>query len=52
MLRLSEVIHHRPRDDFGEGDHQEYVESGLRDIILIGGISLLMIGAFIGSLIG
>lgn len=52
MFRIGDVIHHRSRDDFGEGDHQEYVEPGLRDIILIGGISLLMIGAFIGSLIG
>ena len=36
--------------DFGEGDHQEYVESGTRDVVLIAGAALLMIGAFIWSL--
>lgn len=51
MQKIGDVIRHRLRDDFGEGDHQEYVEPGLRDIILIGAISLLLIGTFIGSLI-
>ncbi|MEO5774563.1 MAG: hypothetical protein ABIQ32_10660 [Sphingomicrobium sp.] len=52
MQRIGDVIHHRDRNDFSEGDHQEYVEPGLRDIVLIAGISLLLIGAFIGSLLG
>ena len=43
-------IFHRPRDDFGEGDHQEYVESGYRDIFLIGGAALVLVGAFVVSL--
>lgn len=50
MQKIGDVIHHRDRDDFSEGDHGEHVESGLRDIVLIGAISLLLIGAFISSL--
>jgi hypothetical protein len=46
MQRIGAMFHHRSRDDFGEGDHQEYVESGLRDMLLIGGAALLMIGGF------
>lgn len=51
MQRIGNMFHHRPRSDFGEGDHQEYVESGIRDIVLVGGAAALLIGAFIVSLI-
>jgi hypothetical protein len=50
MQRIGNIFHHRPRDDFGEGDHQEYVESGVRDILLIGGAALVLVGAFVASL--
>jgi hypothetical protein len=45
------LFDHAGRDDFGEGDHQEYVESGTRDIFLIAGAALLLIGGFIASLV-
>ncbi|HEX2803528.1 MAG TPA: hypothetical protein VHN55_06045 [Sphingomicrobium sp.] len=51
MQRIGNIFHHRDRDDFGEGDHQEYVESGVRDIALIAGAALLLIGGFVASLI-
>jgi hypothetical protein len=51
MQRIGEMFHHRSRDDFGEGDHQEYVESGIRDVLLVGGAAALLIGAFVASLI-
>jgi hypothetical protein len=51
MQRIGNMFHHRPRSDFGEGDHQEYVESGIRDVVLVGGAAALLIGAFIVSLI-
>ena len=51
MQRIGEMFHRRPRDDFGEGDHQEYVESGLREVLLIGGAAALLIGAFVISLV-
>jgi hypothetical protein len=35
----------------GDGDHQEYVESGVREILLIGGAAALLIGGFVVSLI-
>jgi hypothetical protein len=41
---------HRSRDDFGEGDHQEYVESGYGEILLIGGAAIVLVGAFVVSL--
>ena len=50
MQRIGDIMHLRRRDDFGEGDHQEYVESGLRDAMLIGGTALILIGAFVASL--
>jgi hypothetical protein len=50
MKRLGEMLHHRDRDDFSEGDHQEYVQGGFRDVFLIGGAALIMIGAFVASL--
>jgi hypothetical protein len=52
MRKFGDVIHFRDRDDFSDPDHREYVESGTRDILLIGGMALLLIGAFIGSLLG
>jgi len=51
MQRIGDFIHHRARDDFGEGDHQEYVESGVRDIFLIGGAAIVLVGAFVVSLL-
>lgn len=51
MQRFGNLLNHQRRDEFGEGDHQEYVESGTRDIVLIGGATLLLIGGFIASLV-
>lgn len=51
MQRIGNVFHHRDRDDFADGDHREYVESGVRDIFLIGGAALLLIGGFVASLV-
>jgi hypothetical protein len=51
MQRIGEMFHRRPRDDFAEGDHQEYVESGIREILLVGGAAALLIGAFVVSLV-
>jgi hypothetical protein len=51
MQRIGDLFQHRPRGDFGEGDHQEYVEQGTRDMILIGGVALLLIGGFVASLL-
>jgi hypothetical protein len=48
MQRIGSIFH-RPRDDFGEGDHQEYVVSGVRDILLIGGAAVVVVGAFVVS---
>ena len=50
MQRIGSIFHHRPREDFSEGDHQEYVESGIRDIFLIGGAAVVLVGAFVVSL--
>lgn len=50
MQRIASYFHHRDRDDFSGGDHQEYVESGVRDIFLIGGMSVLFIALFVVSL--
>jgi len=30
MQRIGEFFHRRPLNDFGEGDHQEYVRTGCR----------------------
>jgi hypothetical protein len=51
MQRIGNIFHHRDTDDFSEGDHHEYVENGLRDIILIGGAASVLIGAFVVSLV-
>jgi len=50
MQRIGHMLHFRSHDAFGDGDHQEYVESGVRDVLLIGGAAALLIGAFIVSL--
>jgi hypothetical protein len=50
MQRIGRIFHHRDRDDFAEGDHMEYVESGLRDILLVGGAAAVLIAAFVVSL--
>jgi len=50
MRGIKDMFHHRSRDDFGEGDHQEYVESGVRDILLISGAAVVLVGAFVVSL--
>jgi hypothetical protein len=51
MQRIGEMFRPRARDDFGEGDHQEYVETGVRDVLLIGGAAAVLIGGFVISLI-
>ncbi len=50
MRRIGQIFHHRSRDDFTDGDHQEYVESGIRDILLVGGAAVVLIAAFVVSL--
>jgi hypothetical protein len=51
MGRVRYWTHLHPRDQFGEGDHQEYVETGTRDIIIVAGAAVLLIGSFIISLL-
>ena len=51
MRRIGDMLHVQQRDDFGDCDHQEHVESGVRDIVLIAGAALLLIGGFVASLI-
>lgn len=51
MSHIGDIFHNRDANDFSEGDHQEYVESGFRDIFLIGGAALVLIGAFVVSLV-
>jgi len=50
-MRTSHYTDRRPRDDFSDGDHQEYVESGLRDGLLIGGAMLLLVGGFFAAIL-
>ncbi|MBV9528280.1 hypothetical protein [Sphingomonas sp.] len=50
MQRIGHIMPLRRRDDFSEGDHQEYVEPGFRDVLLIGGTALILVGAFVFSL--
>lgn len=45
------MFYHHSRDDFAEGDHQEYVEGGLRDLLLISGAAMVLLGAFIISVL-
>jgi hypothetical protein len=50
MQRIGHMLHFRSHDEgFGEGDHREYVESGVRDILLIGAAAAILIGAFVIS---
>lgn len=51
MGRVKDWTHQSHRDEFSEGDHQEYVETGTRDIILIAGAAVLLIGGFLLSLL-
>ena len=50
MQRIGDIMHLRRREDFGEGDHQEYVEPGLLDALLICGLALILVGGFVVSL--
>jgi hypothetical protein len=50
MQRIGQIFHHRDPDDFAEGDHMEYVESGVRDILLVGGAAVVLIAVFVISL--
>lgn len=50
MQKIGNILHNRSRDDFGEGDHQEYVQGGLREILLVGGAAIVFVGAFVISL--
>lgn len=50
MQKVGDIIHHRPRDDFRDGDHQEYVKDGVSQIFLIGGAAIVLVGAFVVSL--
>jgi hypothetical protein len=43
-------IFHRAEDDFSDGDHQEHVETGYSEILLIGGAAVVLVGAFVLSL--
>ncbi len=50
-MRIGNFVRHHSRDDFGEGDHQEYVESGISEMLLIGGAAIVLVGAFVVSLL-
>ena len=50
-MAMFDILHHGDRDDFSGGDHREHVESGMRDIFLIGGAALVFIGGFIASVV-
>lgn len=50
MQRIGPKFRDRPSEDFSEGDHREYVESGTRDIFLIGGAAVVLVAAFVVSL--
>jgi len=51
MQRIGDMLHLREHREFGEGDHQEYVEPGVTDVVLIAGAALLMIGGFVWALV-
>ena len=42
MQKVGDIIHHRQRDDFRDGDHQEYVKDGMSQIFLVGGAADLI----------
>jgi len=50
MQKIGDVILRRRRDDFRDGDHQEYVEGGMSQIFLVGGAAVVLVGAFVVSL--
>jgi hypothetical protein len=50
MQKVGDIIHHRPHDDFRDGDHQEYVKDGVSQIFLVGGAAVVLVGAFVVSL--
>jgi len=50
MQKIGDVILRRRRDDFRDGDHQEYVEGGMSQIFLVGGAAVVLVGAFVISL--
>lgn len=50
MRRIGDLLHYEQRDDLHDCDHQEHVEPGTRDIVLIAGAALLLIGGFVASL--
>ncbi|HET8534734.1 MAG TPA: hypothetical protein VFL74_04215 [Sphingomicrobium sp.] len=50
MQKIGDIFHYRQRDDFGDGDHQEYVQGGLREILFVGGAAVVLVGAFVVSL--
>ena len=51
MQRIGDIFHKSDADDFSQGDHQEYVKGGLRDILLVGGAAVVLISAFVISLV-
>lgn len=51
MQKIGDIFHGEVADDFSEGDHQEYVKGGLREILLVGGAAVVLIGAFVISLL-
>jgi hypothetical protein len=51
MRRIGQILHLDARDDFSEGDHQEYVQGGVREMVLIGAAAVLLIGGFVASLL-
>ena len=51
MHKIGNMFHAPDADDFSEGDHQEYVKGGLREILLDGGAAVVLIGAFVVSLV-
>jgi len=51
MQRIGNLFRQRAGEDFSEGDHREYVEPGTRDIFLIGGAAVVLVAAFVVSLV-
>ena len=51
MKLIGRIVHEQSRNDFSSGDHQEYVEIGLRDAVLIGGVALVLFGGFVASIV-
>jgi hypothetical protein len=51
MQRIDEFVQRHSHDDFADADHQEHVERGPYEIVLIAGAALLLVGGFIASLV-